>query len=1204
MVDAIRDALEARNNNESAPNGRDDERTTRDDDARVRRRGHFPPSHTPGGTRRSFTGVRDLLEDLRAAIDDATLMEQQGSRWTAMDAEIDAGCRAQAASACALVWSALDAFQADTHQHEDQFLAHGGVELLLLTMRTFPLDPRVVSAAAGACLSLARDSPAGRRALERSGGRRAVRAAMCAHPGMNFGGAFAGLRAWLDGEEGVDIGGGRGEGVDVVVGDAAAEAFIRSRTTGDELGGASPNDDDVDGVARDDSRGDDDFDDFNDDGDGDDDGDNDDVDVHGEDENEFDGFGGEWARFDLALARLAKVSRALKVRRLTFQPVLERTRGNLHACALWATVTGVREPPSLRYYVGGGPRSAAAEKKSGKTLELRELIEVTRGVSTTSLLSHAPERGAARCLALRFSSKTVNLVFGTKKERERFAKALGLAAAHVKSLIGCDGVNVAARRHAAVAVMGLDRKDLDGDGPDALPTQLCAAEYELDKSLARGECRVCAPRCDGRFCARQVDEVRVAAGTRRWQSAHSFIARRAAVEERRVKVLAAVLERLKASREEAARAAPPDANGADLIESISGRGKSDRSETELDKSDKSETELAVEAQLATATRRSRHLAVKQKEARGKIPYAGFAAALRRIETPQAKKPAASVHDSSRSVNGEDDGEDDGENDDATGAGPARRSRRAFTREDASALVRAALGGVDSAWTAMRTMEALIEPTDDDAAAARDHLAAEGAVEACAARVKGANVGRGGFENPGGDVFGDDGNVPRDERLSASATLCLAYMFRDAKNAGAFLRHNGSALTSLADTLESLAHSATARRVWLARDAEVKAADARFRADALADKKTRGDETISGTVSGTGSGTEDASSVGELGDDQTTTRRRYRKARLAAAAADKARELADAPAIAPFGTRETASALANLCAGSGGAAVAARDWLARRGGVAVALRLVRELCANGGAPRGDALKPVLVLLRSLSASFGTFGVRDGDGGGGISADSGADFGADLWTDFGADAVADADAARALSDAFRAASAVPGVQSKTTVALMWTSANLARVGGATGRASMRAAGAPSWIARVCSEMSAAEAVAGLSGRAATTELERAAADEADAALAALAAMTNLCAGGDADADADAFRVSNRELVETIRCVAEEDAEGGIRGVAAAASPVRRAANAVGTSLDRAQARALARVKAAIRERDAESRVGAWARVEGRMHVARHL
>ena len=299
-------------------------------------------------------------------------------------------------------------------------------------------------------------------------------------------------------------------------------------------------------------------------------------------------------------------------------------------------------------------------------------------------------------------------------------------------------------------------------------------------------------------------------------------------------------------------------------------------------------------------------------------------------------------------------------------------------------------------------------------------------------------------------------------------------------------------------------------------------------------------------------------------------------------------------------------------------------------------MVRELCANGApapqpnlggfrgddsydgsdAGEGDALRPVLVLLRSLSASRGTFGVRDGvgDGDGGIGADSGADFGAD----FGADAVADA-VVDALSDAFRAASAVRGVQSKTTVALMWTSANLARVGGATGRASMRAAGATAWIARVCSEMSAAEAVAGTdvygrngrNGRGngrdgrdrATTELQRAAADEADAALAALAATTNLCAGN--DAEADAFRVGNRELAETIRCVAEEGAESATsKNPDRSKNPVWRAANAVGTSLDRAQARALARVKAAIRERDAESRVGAWARVEGRMRVARHL
>ena len=299
--------------------------------------------------------------------------------------------------------------------------------------------------------------------------------------------------------------------------------------------------------SRDDSRGDDD-----------DDDDGIRTRDENEDENEFDGFGGEWARFDLALARLAKVTRALKVRRLTFQPVLERARGNLHACALWASVTGARKP-ALRYFVGhhGGisSRTPSAEKSSGKTLELRELVEVTRGVSTTSLLAHAPARGAARCLALRFSSKTVNLVFGTEKERERFAEAIGLAGVHVKSLIGCDGVDVAARRRAATAVMGLNRKDLDDPNcPNALPPSLCAAEYELDRALARGECGVCAPRCDGRFCARQVDEVRVAAGTRRWLSAHSFIARRWAVEERRVKVLAAVLERLNAAREEAARA--------------------------------------------------------------------------------------------------------------------------------------------------------------------------------------------------------------------------------------------------------------------------------------------------------------------------------------------------------------------------------------------------------------------------------------------------------------------------------------------------------------------------------------------------------------------------------------------------------------------------------------------------------------------------
>ena len=63
VVDAIRDALAARNNNESAPNGRDDERTTtRDDDARGDDAGTSrratPPAERDGRSRASATSSR------------------------------------------------------------------------------------------------------------------------------------------------------------------------------------------------------------------------------------------------------------------------------------------------------------------------------------------------------------------------------------------------------------------------------------------------------------------------------------------------------------------------------------------------------------------------------------------------------------------------------------------------------------------------------------------------------------------------------------------------------------------------------------------------------------------------------------------------------------------------------------------------------------------------------------------------------------------------------------------------------------------------------------------------------------------------------------------------------------------------------------------------------------------------------------------
>ena len=91
----------------------------------------------------------------------------------------------------------------------------------------------------------------------------------------------------------------------------------------------------------------------------------------------------------------------------------------------------------------------------------------------------------------------------------------------------------------------------------------------------------------------------------------------------------------------------------------------------------------------------------------------------------------------------------------------------------------------------------------------------------------------------------------------------------------------------------------------------------------------------------------ASSVGELVDDQTSTRRRYRKARLAVVAADKARELAG-PRRSPVWNKGDGERAREPLRGGrrrrGGSRLAGAGAAS-----AVALRLVRELCANGGAP---------------------------------------------------------------------------------------------------------------------------------------------------------------------------------------------------------------------------------------------------------------
>ena len=112
----------------------------------------------------------------------------------------------------------------------------------------------------------------------------------------------------------------------------------------------------------------------------------------------------------------------------------------------------------------------------------------------------------------------------------------------------------------------------------------------------------------------------------------------------------------------------------------------------------------------------------------------------------------------------------------------------------------------------------------------------------------------------------------------------------------------------------------------------------------------------------------------------------------------------------------------------------------------------------------------------------------------------------------------------------------------------------------------------------------------------------------ARAALAATTNLCAGNHA-LNRDVFReelgaASTAAFVETIRMVVEEEGEREEGGSGEAHKVLKNAADSVGSALDKSQTRAFNRVKARVNEREMESRVGAWARLEGRMHVARHL
>lgn len=184
-----------------------------------------------------------------------------------------------------------------------------------------------------------------------------------------------------------------------------------------------------------------------------------------------------------------------KIRRLTFNPAAALLSGHCQPAHVWVTDDYTR-----LCYSYGARRADGSLPRGARMLELRDILEVRRGISTKSLLQYAPQGSADRCLAVRFTSKTLNVVFETPREAEVWAAALGVLGAHVTSLIGTNGVNAQARCALAASLAAVT------GGEEEFPRAVAAAEFELDKALARGVCG-CPVRCGGRFCRQQLKQV-------------------------------------------------------------------------------------------------------------------------------------------------------------------------------------------------------------------------------------------------------------------------------------------------------------------------------------------------------------------------------------------------------------------------------------------------------------------------------------------------------------------------------------------------------------------------------------------------------------------------------------------------------------------------------------------------------------------------
>jgi hypothetical protein len=724
---------------------------------------------------RRFGELPGLLNAIRAALDDAAACPPG-------DAPLFERATADAAMPSVLIWAALDTFT-DSWQYEEQFLALDGVDTLLRALAVFCTEPAVTGPIVGAALSLAARSQLGRAELDALGAVRGIRAAMVAQPQLDYGGVFKDLKPWLDqqaGGGGDDVrseriiaqrvavareaareangaGGGGGSGGQTTGGgldDAAAQSPQGARSptpSSPGAGAASPFSSTPFSSRRGLAGG----------------GENSPGATNGATPGatppppgtsvDLSSVGGVWFAFQQHQESLLVPTRVCKIRRLTFNPAAAFMRGHSQPAHLWVTADYTK-----LCYSYGPQRADGGVPRGERRMELRDLLEVRRGISTQSLLQHAPRGSAGRCLAIRFSSKTVNVVFETPGEMEVWAAALGALGAHVTSLIGTNGVNAQARTALATSLAGVNG-GVSGGGAgveEEFPRAVAAAEFELDKALAHGACG-CAVRCGGRFCRQQLKQVEKVAAERRATTSKIALSRRLYAEKKRAETLLTDLQKFRTARDQeelmVARAA------------ASWRAKTAASAASAAEN-QAEDELKATQERVSAIREKIKTTTRSLRFTGLVASLGATAAQRRLN------------------NGEMGPAELGEDDVLPDEMPSTAAHRIVAAVESD--------DYDVALAALRELAAKTE--HKKASHARRVLAAEGAVTAVV------------------DLLGaaaDDGG-----KVGAAAARCCAHLARDKPNAVAMLRMG--ALPVLLTRLRDFVAAAEAAAEALAADAKL------------------------------------------------------------------------------------------------------------------------------------------------------------------------------------------------------------------------------------------------------------------------------------------------------------------------------------------------------------------------------------------------